>query len=139
MGPGLRRDDKTGRQDGSHPLVRVWLLVPSPDTLCCRSPVAPSLSKQGFVYILASRRNGTVYLGVTSTLILRVWQHKEGLVDGFTRKYNVKTLDRYQQCDDIAGAILREKQMKEWKRDWKIELIERVNPSWRDLYSDFTS
>ena len=92
------------------------------------------MAKQGYVYILASRRNGTLYIGVTSNLLQRVWQHKEGLVEGFTQEYNVKTLVWYQQCDDIAGAIQREKQMKEWKRQWKIDLIERTNPFWRDLY-----
>jgi len=97
------------------------------------------MSKQGYVYILASRRNGTLYIGVTSNLLQRVWQHKANLVEGFTKQYGVKTLVWYQQCDDISGAILREKQLKEWRRVWKLELIEAMNPSWRDLYFDLTA
>ena len=92
------------------------------------------MSKQGFVYILANRRNGTLYVGVTSNLVQRVWQHKEGLADGFTKKYGVKSLVWFQQCDEIAGAIEREKQIKEWSRAWKLRIIEEMNPNWDDLY-----
>ncbi len=92
------------------------------------------MGKPGFVYILASRRHGTLYIGVTSNLVQRVWQHKQNLVEGFTKKYNVKKLVWFQACDEIEGAILREKQMKEWRRQWKIELIEQANPQWLDLY-----
>ena len=88
-----------------------------------------------FVYILASRRNGTLYVGVTNDLIRRIHQHKENLVDGFTRKYNVHTLVYYESCPDIRAAITREKRMKKWRRQWKIELIEKENPEWRDLYN----
>ena len=79
-----------------------------------------------FVYVLASERNGTLYAGVTSDLIKRVQEHREGLVAGFTRKYGVKTLE----------AILREKRIKRWQRKWKLELIEAANPQWRDLWFD---
>ena len=97
------------------------------------------MARQGFVYILASRRNGTLYIGVTSNLVQRDWQHKEGLIEGFTKIYEVKLLVWYDQCHDIAGAMLREKQIKEWKQAWKIELIEKRNPEWRDLYGDLVA
>lgn len=87
-----------------------------------------------FVYLLASRPNGTLYIGVTRDLIRRVYEHKSDLVPGFTRQYNVKLLVWYQQADSILSAIQREKQMKAWRRDWKIELIEQSNPDWTDLY-----
>ncbi|NOU39894.1 MAG: GIY-YIG nuclease family protein [Methylotenera sp.] len=89
---------------------------------------------QPCVYILASKRNGTLYIGVTSDLIKRVWQHKNDLVEGFTKKYKVHDLVWYELVDDMASAILREKQIKEWKRQWKLELIEKLNPYWKDLY-----
>ena len=92
--------------------------------------------KQPCVYILASRRNGTLYVGVTSDLIQRVWQHKTNLVDGFTKRYRVHTLVWYQVCGTIDVAIAREKAIKEWKRAWKIELIKKANPEWRDLYAE---
>ena len=88
------------------------------------------------VYILSSRRNGTLYTGVTSNLPKRVWEHREGLADGFTKKYGVKNLVWYEVCEDAMAAIGREKQIKEWKRGWKLKLIERMNPEWRDLYTD---
>jgi putative endonuclease len=87
----------------------------------------------GFVYILASRRHGTLYIGVTSDLPKRLYEHRVGAVPGFTRKYNVKLLVYIEPHDSIESAILREKQLKEWRRDWKIELIERDNPTWSDL------
>ena len=90
--------------------------------------------KQPCVYILASRRNGTLYVGVTSDLIKRVWQHKEDLADGFTKRYGVHTLVWYEPHDSMESAIGREKAIKEWKRRWKLELIEKENPEWRDLY-----
>ncbi|MBI2624583.1 GIY-YIG nuclease family protein [Candidatus Parcubacteria bacterium] len=92
--------------------------------------------KQYCVYILASRKNGTLYIGVTSDLIKRVDQHKHNLVDGFTKKYKVHVLVYYEQTENIESAITREKQLKNWKRRWKIELIEKTNPEWRDLYDD---
>ncbi len=87
-----------------------------------------------FVYILASKKNGTLYIGVTSNLIKRIWEHKQGLVEGFTNKYNVHLLVYFEETPDIESAITREKQMKKWKRQWKIELIEEMNPAWDDLY-----
>ncbi len=85
------------------------------------------------VYILASRRNGTLYIGVTSDLQKRVWVHKNDLVEGFTKKYVVHRLVYYELHDDMVSAIRREKQMKKWNRAWKLELIERQNPGWKDL------
>jgi putative endonuclease len=92
--------------------------------------------KQPAVYILASKRNGTLYTGVTSNLIQRVWQHKEKLVEGFTKKYDLETLVWYELHETMETAIIREKQIKEWKRKWKIEMIEKNNPNWRDLYHE---
>lgn len=89
---------------------------------------------QPCVYILASKRNGTLYVGVTSDLVKRIWQHKNDLVEGFTKKYKVHDLVWYELVDDMASAILREKQIKEWKRQWKLELIEKLNPYWNDLH-----
>ena len=90
--------------------------------------------KPGYVYIMASGRNGTLYIGVTSDLAQRAWQHREGLVPGFTRKHNCKLLVWYEVHDDIQDARLRELQMKKWKRQWKLSEIERMNPNWDDLY-----
>lgn len=87
-----------------------------------------------WVYILASRRNGTLYVGVTSDLVKRVWEHREATVDGFTKRYLVKQLVYFEEHASIDEAIRREKQIKTWKRAWKIELIENGNPYWRDLY-----
>lgn len=92
------------------------------------------MEKQGYVYIMASKRNGTLYIGVTSDLPGRVWQHKEGVAEGFTKKYGCKMLVWYAVADDIASAIVREKQMKEWKRAWKLRVIEEMNPDWNDLF-----
>ncbi len=91
---------------------------------------------QAYVYILASRKDGALYIGVTSDLVKRVWEHKEGFVEGHSKKYNIKKLVYFESTDDISAAILREKQMKKWNREWKIELIEQTNPEWRDLYED---
>ncbi len=91
--------------------------------------------KQPAVYILASKRNGTLYIGVTSDLVQRVWQHKNDVVEGFTKKYCVHTLVYYELHDDMENAILREKRLKKWNRDWKLLLIEEKNPDWNDLYS----
>ena len=88
------------------------------------------------VYILASSRNGTLYTGITSNLIKRVWEHREGVVDGFTKEYGVKTLVWYELTENPEAAITREKQIKAWKRGWKLKLIEERNPEWRDLYQD---
>ena len=90
------------------------------------------------VYILASRRNGTLYVGVTSNLVQRAWQHKEGCVPGFTMDYGVKSLVWFEQHDCAESAITREKQIKQWRRAWKIRLIEETNPYWSDLYGEIT-
>jgi len=87
----------------------------------------------GHLYILASRRHGTLYIGVTTDLPKRIYEHREGLVPGFTRRYGVKRLVYVETYDDISDAIVRERRMKEWKRDWKVRLIETDNPFWDDL------
>ncbi len=89
-----------------------------------------------YVYILASSRNGTLYIGVTSQVVQRVWQHKQGLAEGFTKQYGLKTLVWYEQHDTAESAITREKQIKKWERKWKVGLIETENPYWNDLYDD---
>lgn len=89
---------------------------------------------QYYVYILASKKYGTLYIGITSDLIKRIHQHKEHVVDGFTNKYKVHQLVYYEIHEDVREAILREKQIKKWNRDWKINLIEQDNPYWLDLY-----
>ena len=94
---------------------------------------------QYYVYLLSSEKYGTLYTGVTSDLIKRVYEHKESLVDGFTKKYKVHQLVYDETHDDIHEAILREKQIKKWNRDWKINLIEKDNPHWIDLYDGLNS
>ena len=90
--------------------------------------------KRGYVYIMASARNGTLYIGITSELPKRVWEHRTGAVPGFTRKYGCKILVWFEAFDDLEQARLREIQMKKWKRAWKLSEIERHNPDWADLY-----
>ena len=90
--------------------------------------------KPGCVYIMASRRNGTLYIGVTSDLPGRVWQHREGQVEGFTKKYECKMLVWFEAFDDLQEARRRELQMKKWKRLWKLRVIEEMNPEWNDLF-----
>ena len=92
--------------------------------------------KNYYVYILASKRNGTLYIGVTSDLAKRIYEHKHSLIKGFTKKYNVDRLVYYETTEDVESAILREKRLKKWKRQWKVELIEQKNPNWKDLYYD---
>ena len=99
-----------------------------------RGTPAPKGMKQPAVYILASQRNGTLYIGVTSDLVQRIWQHKNDVVEGFTKKYGVHLLVYYELHDDMENAILREKRLKKWNRDWKLRLIEEKNPDWNDLY-----
>ena len=89
-----------------------------------------------FVYILCSRRNGTLYTGITSDLIKRVYEHKNNLADGFSKKYGVHRLVWFEQHHESEAAIQREKQIKKWERAWKIRLIEEHNPEWKDLYGD---
>jgi putative endonuclease len=90
--------------------------------------------RQPFVYMMASHRNGTLYVGVTSKPIKRIWEHKNSVVDGFSRRYKIHTLVWYELHETMESAILREKRLKEWKRVWKIRLIEERNPDWLDLY-----
>ena len=90
------------------------------------------------VYILASKERGTLYVGVTSDLIKRTWEHKSDLVDGFTKKYRAHALVWFEQHETMESAIAREKAIKEWKRAWKLELIETQNPSWSDLYPELS-
>ena len=94
------------------------------------------MKRQPCVYILASKQNGTLYTGVTSNLIKRVWEHKQHAVPGFTKKYNVIHLVWYEVHESMGSAISREKAIKNWKRAWKINAIETMNPQWRDLYDD---
>ena len=93
----------------------------------------PMIERQPCVYILASAKNGTVYVGVTSDLLKRLHQHRTGSDDGFTSRYNVRHLVRYEMFETMLDAIAREKQLKRWRREWKINLIERDNPHWVDL------
>jgi putative endonuclease len=92
--------------------------------------------KDYYVYILASKKNGTLYIGVMNDLIRRVYEHKNDFVNGFTKKYQVHRLVYYEHTHDVKSAIQKEKQMKKWKRQWKIELIEDMNPGWNDLYDE---
>jgi len=94
-----------------------------------------SVNKQPAVYILASKRNGTLYIGVTSDLVKRIWEHKNNMLEGFTKRYNVHRLVWYELHESMESAINREKRLKDWKRKWKMELIERNNPNWQDLYN----
>ena len=91
-----------------------------------------------YTYIMASKRNGTLYIGVTSDLIKRVYEHKNDLVEGFTNRYSVHYLVYFEQHEDITAAIHREKRLKEWQRNWKLALIEIDNPEWADLYDEIT-
>ena len=97
------------------------------------------MEKNYYVYILASKRNGTLYIGVTSNLIKRVWEHKEKIADGFTKKYDVDKLVYVEYFRDPENAIKREKRLKKYKRQWKINLIEKDNPQWKDLYDMLVS
>ena len=92
-----------------------------------------------YVYILASKIGGTLYIGVTNDLVRRIFEHKSNFVDGFTKKYGVKRLVYFEQYDDIENAIRREKRLKQWNRAWKVRLIESVNPNWDDLYPGIAS
>lgn len=89
-----------------------------------------------YVYILASKKNGTLYIGVTNDLLRRVFEHRSEMIDGFTKKYKVRKLVYYEHTNDIYSAIEREKMLKKWNRQWKIELIEQFNPDWNDLYEE---
>lgn len=95
--------------------------------------------KQPAVYILASKRNGTLYVGVTSDLVRRVWQHRNDELDGFTKKYRVHQLVYFELFADMSSAIAREKAIKKWRRAWKLELIEKENAGWEDLWDSIQS
>ena len=92
------------------------------------------MTRQPYVYLLASKANGTLYVGVTSDLVKRVWEHKNNVVEGFTNRYDVHTLVWYELHETMESAIMREKAIKAWKREWKINLIVETNPQWQDLY-----
>jgi len=91
-----------------------------------------------YVYLLASRKQGTLYLGVTKDIVRRTYQHKEKLLPGFTSRYDIRRLVWFEIYDDPTNAIAREKEIKKWRRAWKIDLIEKENPDWKDLYSEIT-
>lgn len=97
------------------------------------------MDKQFYVYILASKRNGTLYTGMSSNLTQRVWQHKNNSVEGFTDKYNVKKLVYYEVYENAESAITRERQIKKWRRKWKLRLIEEQNPNWEELCNSISS
>jgi putative endonuclease len=92
------------------------------------------MSRKYFVYILASQRNGTLYIGATNNLARRIWEHREGLINGFTKEHDVKRLVHFEAFDDVRAAIHRENRLKKWKREWKINLIQKTNVGWNDLY-----
>ena len=94
------------------------------------------LKEQFFVYIMSNRKKGILYIGVTSNLVARISQHKNELIEGFTKKYHLHNLIYYEVHENAESAITREKHLKQWKRNWKIDLIEKMNPQWRDFYQD---
>ena len=93
------------------------------------------MGKQPAVYILTNKKHGTLYVGVTSNLVRRIWQHKNDQIDGFTKRYELHRLVHYELAEDMCTAISREKQLKWWRREWKVDLIEEDNPDWNDLWS----
>jgi len=92
------------------------------------------MQKTFHVYILASKKNGFLYTGITSDLVKRIWEHRNGVMDGHTKTYSIKRLVYFEKYDDFDNAVKREKQLKKWRRTWKTDLIERDNPDWNDLY-----
>lgn len=92
--------------------------------------------KEAYVYILANKKYGTMYVGVTSNLVKRIYEHKNNIIEGFTQRYDVKKLVYFEATSSITDAILREKQLKKWNRAWKIRIIEEFNPTWEDLYNN---
>ena len=94
------------------------------------------MQKDFYVYMMASQKNGTIYVGVTSDLKKRVWQHKNNVVEGFTEKYDVHDFVWYEHHENAESAITKEKRMKDWRRDWKVKRIVEMNPDWKDLYDD---
>jgi putative endonuclease len=118
------------------PLERICIPVRRPGERRDPVPSVSSARKQPCVYILASARNGTLYIGATSNLVQRVWQHKNSCVDGFTKQHRVHKLAWFEMHATMETATTREKALKQWTRSWKLELIEKSNPYWRDLYDD---
>jgi len=114
-----------------------WLVIP--EVVIGELVDADELNTMYYVYILASRKNGALYIGVTSDLVKRVFEHKNNLVDGFSKRYNVHNLVYFETLDNAKDAIEREKKLKKWNRKWKIELIEKNNPEWQDLFDRITS
>ena len=114
--------------------IRINHLIYYRDTVSKAGIQEELMNKQPAVYILASKRNGTLYIGVTSDLVKRIWEHRENMVEGFTKRYNVHILVWYELHESMESAITREKRLKNWKRNWKLELIENSNPKWMDLY-----
>ena len=115
--------------------MRRSTVLPFPRTFCHSSAGwNPVVFGMYAVYIMASRRNGTLYIGVTNNLTKMVYEHRNDLLEGFTKKYGVHRLVYYEQSEDVRGAIEREKRLKAWKRRWKLRLIEEMNPEWNDLY-----
>jgi putative endonuclease len=108
-------------------------------TIRIRSPNEIPMDKSSYVYILASEPYGILYIGVTSNLVQRVWQHRESVVEGFTKQYGVKRLVWFEVHSEIVQAITREKQIKKWNRNWKVNLIQESNPDWRDLYDEIAA
>lgn len=94
------------------------------------------MQKQYYVYIMASKKHGTLYIGATDDLVKRVYQHKNNLVEGFTKKYNIHMLVYHESTSNASSMVTRERQLKKWNRQWKIELIEKFNPEWKDLYEE---
>jgi putative endonuclease len=131
-----------GWSDGAAGAAEVVLLSSFPDALKAQTRNLEIVFNERarwpgwsyFIYLLASRKDGAFYLGVTNDLIRRVYEHKTKAVPGFTSKYNIDTLVWYEVYDDPVNAIIREKEIKKWRRSWKIQLIERANPTWDDLY-----
>jgi putative endonuclease len=97
------------------------------------------MGRAAYVYILTNRRYGTLYVGVTSSLLQRVWEHRGDFIQGFTSRHQLKRLVWYEMHESIEAAIWREKQIKRWHRDWKVNLVQAMNPTWRDLYVDLTA
>ena len=121
-------------REGGHPVV-----VPMTSRRDAAVLSSITMDKKPAVYILASDRNGTLYVGVTTNLVKRVWEHREGIADGFTKKYSIHKLVYFEQFNDMDNAITREKRLKKWRRSWKLKLIEENNPNWNDLWKQITT
>ena len=127
----------TTRTEPASPCITQAEIVPSfviPAKAGIQEAKGEAMKKQPTVYMLASRKNGTLYTGVTSDLVKRIWEHKNNMVEGFTQRYGVHLLVWYELHASMEAAIQREKRLKGWKRAWKLELIESTNPGWQDLY-----